>query len=224
MKQILGALLLLFLTGACTNKDEVTEGKVYYEIDYPNHKDNFFLYSILPKEMEVDFKDGKIKSLIRKANLKNALLVDCNKKQVSAYFSYGDEAFHVELLQQDIGMMLKDQKEYSIRFTDEKDTMAGFNVKKAVATCKTDPSDKIDLWYTEEIRLPHSNWYNPFKEIPGFLMAYSIDRYGIRMDFKATKFEEVEINDSEMQPIKSGISILYTDYNAKLADLFKSFE
>lgn len=218
-------LPLIVLLSACSSGDrEVTEGRVIYAIDYPNHKDNFFLYSILPKEMELNFKDGKMQSLIKKANLSNSLLVDCNKKDVSAYFSYGMESFNVTLSDFDVDQMISDQKEYKIEFLNEKDTMAGFNVKKAIATAVEDPSDKITLWYTEEIRLKNSNWYNPFHEVPGFLLAYSIDRYGIRMDFKAKGFEEIEVTDEMLSPRKEGINIPYKEYNQKLGDLFQSFE
>jgi hypothetical protein len=80
------------------------------------------------------------------------------------------------------------------------------------------------LWYTDEIQVKNSNWYNPFKEIDGFLLAYSIDRYGIRMEFKAKGYEEVEITDEQLAPRKDGVSIPYGDYNKKLDGLFQSFE
>ncbi|HLP53803.1 MAG TPA: hypothetical protein VK151_02200 [Fluviicola sp.] len=219
------ALLLLLVTVGCSDEPRVvTEGKIIYAIDYPNHKDNFFLYSILPKEMEVNFKDGKMQSVIKKANLINELLVDCNDKSFAAYFKYGEEAVNVTLTESDVKNMLADQREYTIKMTSEKDTMAGFNVKKAIATSVTDPADKIELWYTDEIRVNNSNWYNPFREIKGFLLAYSIDRYGIRMDFKAKGFVEAEISDEQLSPRKDGVSIPYGDYNKKLDGLFQSFE
>jgi len=218
-------LLLLLVTFGCSNEPRVvTEGKIIYAIDYPDCKDNFFLYSILPKEMEVNFKGGKMQSVIKKANLINELLVDCNDKSFAAYFKYGDEACNVTLTEIDVKDMLGDQQKYTIKMTNIKDTMAGFNVKKAIATSVSDPSDKIDLWYTDEIQVKNSNWYNPFKEIDGFLLAYSIDRYGIRMEFKAKGYEEVEITDEQLAPRKDGVSIPYGDYNKKLDGLFQSFE
>lgn len=219
-------LLVISLIGilSCGKSNApVKEGKVTYAIDYPNHKDNFFLYSILPKEMELDFKDGAMHSKISKANLQNSIWVNCNKKSVAAYFSYGDEAYNVQLKDPDIDAMLNDQKKYTIEFTNVKDTMIGFNVKKAIATCVTDKKDKIELWYTTDIELKNSNWYNPFHEVPGFLLAYAIDRYGIRMEFKAKRFEELKQEDG-MKPIEKGEGITYKKYNAKLNDLFESFD
>lgn len=226
MKLIYSLFIVVFFASySCTeSKKEFKEGKVVFGIDYPNHKDNFFLYSILPKEMDLNFKDGIMESRIEKANLKNILLVDCNKKNVSAYFKYGEDAFHVVLQPDDVENMVNDQQQYTIQFTKEKDTMIGFNVQKAIATAVKNPSDKIELWYTDEIKVSNSNWYNPFHNVKGFLLAYSIDRYGIRMDFKAKRFEEVSINSKQMVLETSGQRILYADYNSRLGDLFQSFE
>lgn len=215
---------LLFLSLVSCKKEPLKEGKIVYEIDYPDQKDNFFLYSILPKEMDLYFKDGKMNSAIKKANLINSLYVDCNKKQVSAYFSYGTEAFNVTLLEKEINAMLAVQKKYKITYLNEMDTIAGYDVKKAVALSETDARDKIDLWYTEDISIAYPNWYNPFKEVKGVLLAYSIDRYGIRMVFKAKKVEEITVEDAILTPSKNGKSISYIDYDSKLADLFKTFD
>jgi len=226
MKQLVIVTFLIgLIVSSCTPEPkDATMGTVTYAIDYPDHKDNFFLYSILPKEMTVNFRDGVMESRIEKANLSNVLLVDCNQSKVSAYFQYGDEEVHVVLQPDDVTNMVKDQKQYTIVFTEEKDTMAGFHVKKAIATAKKDPSDKIELWYTDEIKLKNSNWYNPFHEVPGFLLAYAIDRYGIRMEFKAKWFEAKEITKEQLQFKANGISISYQDYNAKLGSLFQSFD
>lgn len=224
MKNIIAALLLVFLLDACSTQEAITEGKIHYSIDYPNQKNNFFLYSILPKEMEVAIKGNKIHTKITKANMTNALLVDCNKKQVAAYFNYGDESFQATLFNPDIEQLLGGKKKYSIHLTNEKDTMAGFHVSKAIAICETNKKDQIDLWYTHEIAVKNANWYTPFKGLDGFLLAYTIERYGIRMNFKAVGFEAVAIRDSDMELPKGGIKIPYLTFNSKLEDLFKSFE
>ena len=217
-------MLLLVITACSSEPRKEVEGTIVYAIDYPNNKDNFFLYSILPKEMEVNFRDGKVQSVIKKANLVNELFVDCNKRKFSAYFSYGEDAFDVTLTKSDVKQMLSDQKQYNVKLTNEKDTMAGFNVRKAIATSVSDPSDKITLWYTTEISVENSNWYNPFSEIDGFLLAYAIDRYGIRMEFKAKGFREGPVSEDHFRPKKSGNEISYSAYNQKLGDLFQSFQ
>lgn len=216
--------LLLF---SCSSKKEVIdEGTIIYSADYPNHKKNIFLYNILPKEVEISFKDGMVRNDISRGNFQNILLFDCNKKQMDIYFQYGEEAFKAKLTPKEIQHMLNEQTKYDIRFTEDVDTLAGFNVKKALATNKKDKKDLITLWYTEEIELKNPNWYNTFKEVPGVLLAYSVDRFGIRMDYKATKFIS-KMDESKKRlftlPAK-GTSISYDEYNQKMNNLFATFE
>lgn len=219
--------ICIFLLCSCTSKKEViSEGTIIYSADYPNHKKNVFLYNILPKEIEISFRNGKVRNDISRGNFQNVLLIDCNKKEMDIYFQYGEEAFKTDLTPDEIQKMLNDQTKYDIRFTDETDTLAGFNVKKAVATGVKNKSDVITLWYTEEIALKNPNWYNTFKEVPGVLLAYSVDRFGIRMDYKAIKFIP-KVDESKKQlftlPAK-GTAISYDEYNQKMNDLFATFE
>jgi len=216
-----------FLLFSCTSKKEVLdEGTIVYSADYPNHKKNIFLYNILPKEVEISFKNGMVRNDISRGNFQNILLFDCNKKQMDIYFQYGEEAFKTKLTPKEIQKMLNEQTQYDVKFTDDVDTLAGFNVKKALATNKKDKKDVITLWYTEEIKLKNPNWYNTFDEVPGVLLAYSVDRFGIRMDYKATRF--ISKKDESRKRLftlpAKGTSISYDEYNQKMNSLFATFE
>lgn len=219
-------ICLIFLVSCTTEKPSVKEGTIIYSVDYPKHRNNAFLYSILPKEMEISFRNGIVRNDISRANLQNVLLFDCNQKEIEIYFQYGEEAFKTKLTPKETKGMLKGQQEYEIQFTDEVDTLSGFNVKKAIARGKNDKKDVITLWYTEEIDIRDANWYNTFHEVPGVLLAYSIDRFGIRMDYKAKKFIP-KIDKSKQRlftlPAK-GTHISYREYEQKMNNLFATFE
>ncbi len=223
---ILIGICLIFLASCSPKKPLVKEGTILYSVDYPNHRNNAFLYSILPKEMEISFRNGVIRNDVSRANLQNVLLFDCNQKEMEIYFQYGEEAFKTKLTPEETQAMLKGQKEYDIEFTDEVDTLSGFNVKKAIARGKTDQTDVITLWYTEEIDIKNPNWYNTFQEIPGVLLAYSVDRFGIRMDYKAKKF--IPKMDKSRQRLftlpAKGTHITYREYDQKMNNLFATFE
>ncbi|WP_343605856.1 hypothetical protein [Fluviicola sp.] len=223
---ILFGICLLFLASCAPKKPLVREGTIIYSVDYPNSKKNAFLYSILPKEVEVSFLNGVVRHDVSRANLQNIVLFDCNQKQVEIYFQYGEEAFKTKLTPKEMQNMLRDQATYDIRFTDETDTLAGFQVKKAIARGKKNKSDVITLWYTEEIGLKDPNWYNTFHAVPGVLLAYSIDRFGIRMDYRAKKFIPKMDQSKERLftlPAK-GTHITYREYDQKMNNLFATFE
>ncbi|MNJ86530.1 hypothetical protein D3C87_40310 [compost metagenome] len=223
---ILVGICIIFLVSCSSKEARIDEGTILYSADYPNHKKNIFLYNILPKEMEVSFKNGKVRNDISRGNFQNMMLFDCNKNQMDIYFQYGEEAFKTKLSPGEIQKMLNEQTQFDIQLTDETDTLAGFNVKKALAVNKKNKKDVVTLWYTEEIQLKNPNWYNTFREIPGVLLAYSVDRFGIRMDYRATKFIP-KADESEKSlftlPAK-GTSISYDEYNQKMNSLFATFE
>lgn len=212
---------------SCSSKEEVIdEGTIIYSADYPNHRKNIFLYNILPKEVEISFQDGKVRNDISRGNFQNIMLFDCNQKQMDIYFQYGEEAFKASLSPAEIRKMRSEQTQFTIRLTDETDTLAGFNVKKALAVNKQDQNDVVTLWYTEEIQLKNPNWYNTFNEVPGVLLAYSVDRFGIRMDYKATKFipKAGESGKSLFTLPAKGTVISYDEYNKKMNSLFATFD
>jgi GLPGLI family protein len=223
---ILTAFFLFFMSSCSSNKQEIKEGTIIYSAEYPNHKKNLFLYSILPKEMEISFLDGVVRNDISRANLQNIWLFDCNKKQMDVYFQYGEEAYKAKLSPNEMKQMLNDQEKYQVELVDGTDTLAGFNAKKAIARNKKNKLDVITLWYTEEIALENPNWYNTFDKVPGVLLAYSVDRYGIRMDYRAVKFIP-KIDESKKRsftlPAK-GTAISYKEYDKKMNDLFATFE
>ena len=217
-------LLLSFFVLFSCGEPKAEEGQIVYTVEYPEAKDNFVLYSILPREMVLTFKDGKLKTDIKRANFQNSMMVDCNAKKVSAYYKYSNDAFNVDLSSADVNKMKIDPSEYKIVFKDEEKEILGLTALKAVATSKSDPKDVIEIWYTEEIGLENSNWFHPFHEIPGVLLEYSIDRYGTRMEFKATSFDNKKVSDSDLKLPASGNMKAYNEYNLKLNELFKPFE
>ncbi len=221
---LVGLVALLFV--ACSSEKEKNKAfTIFYKVDYPLQKNNAFLYSILPKETSLQISDNQVKNVINRANLQNVWLFDCNKKEMEVFYQYGEEAFNVKLNPSDVKEMLDDQVEYNIELTGETKKIIGLNAKKAFATNKQNPSEKLTVWYTEDFALNNPNWYNTFREIPGVLLEYSIEKYGIRMDYSAQKIvEDTSEVISKLSVPQKGNLISYDEYNQKMSKLFESFE
>ena len=221
---ILIALFIFQLTGCEFNDSTISSGKIVYSIDYPNNKENAFLYRILPEEMILEFDDGIQKSSIRNANLQNLTWVDCNRMNLSFYFQYAEDAYKVNLSKKGVSEMLNSMRKYTIQVTDEQQNILGFKCFKAIATDSS--GDKIDLWFTKEIAIEHSNWYTPFHEIEGVLLAYELNQFGLRMKFKAKNYmqlTELEKSTLTEKPSK-GEAITWSEYNNRMTNLFATFE
>jgi GLPGLI family protein len=217
-------LVFFLVLFSCNSKnDDINEGILTYEIDYPEIKDNFFLYHVLPKELKTSFKNEFMELKIKKANMENTLIINSKDKKMSAYYNYGD-VFTSQLNEEDIQGVLSKFPDYKIKITEEKDTLLGFDIQKAIAIDPKFPEKEIELWFTNDIKIENSNWFNGFKDIPGVLLKYSIVQYGIKMEFKANKFENVTISDSIVNLKRPGKVISHKEYDKRINDLFESFK
>lgn len=223
MRLIIVILVGCFLASCGEEKTKPTEGVLTYSIDYPEAKDNFFLYHVLPKELKTSFKNDVMELKIKKANMENTIIVDSKNKKIASYYNYG-EIFTSMLNDSDIQTVLNRHPKYKIEFTGKKDTLLGFDIKNAIAIDPKNPNQKIDIWYTEDIQVKNSNWFNGFQEIPGVLLKYSIEQYGLKMVFQANKFEAVTISDSIVSLKRPGNKIPHVEYDKKIVSLFESFK
>lgn len=221
------SLQLLLFVGSCSSDfRKISRGSIVYQVDYPEQKNNAFLYNILPKETEISFQDGVIKNDISQANLFNFMLIDCNNKYLDLYHQYGDDGYNVKMNENEINSMIHNLPKYAIKFISESRDIAGLKAQKAIATSKDNPNDKIELWYTEEIEIPNPNWYNPYRDVPGVLLVYSVTQFGIKMNYKAISFSKTKagaINEQLSIPTKGSL-IDYNEYTAKMSQLFQSFQ
>lgn len=219
---VFSALLLLLVSCGGNGNEHVKEGVLTFAIDYPDSKDNFFLYHVLPKEMKASFKDNKMELKIKKANLENTIVIDGKAQSICAFYDYG-EKFSSNLNDADELQLLAKQPNYKVRFTKETDTLAGFNIKKAIVTDPNRPNEKIEVWYTKDIVFKNPNWFNGFEKIPGVMLKYSVQQYGMKMEFKAKKFEAVTVPDSVVMLSRPGKLITHAEFDKKIVDLFDSF-
>jgi hypothetical protein len=68
--------------------------------------------------------------------------------------------------------------------------------------------DTINLYYTNEIQLLHPNLNNPFKEIDGVLLEFSVTLAGIEMKFIANKIRSISVEEKRFSPAR-GLPVNY---------------
>lgn len=201
------------------SENKINEGEIIYEISFPNfsEEDHPITKMLLPKEQNYKFKSNSFLSTIKKATFKLNIYVQTDEKSFYSDLKFNDQ-IHCLLEDNDTNQIINSLPEYEIEFTNEKDTLAGFNIKKAIADIPH--VGKVDIWYTEEIDLDNPNWYNPYNKVPGVLLVYTMYQHGIRMDFKATSYQEIMVPDEVFNISKKGKSVSFEDFNRELAALF----
>lgn len=218
-----GISCLALVSCNAPGKPEVPQGVLTYDIDYPDHKDQLFLYGLLPKEMKLSYKGSVVEIKVSKSNMENTLLIDNQKQRMLAYFKY-DAPINSTLSPADIQTLFAQDPAFQIRYTDERKQIIGFNAQKAIATNPKDTSEKVEVWYTQEIPAIHQQWFGPYRDIQATILSYTLKNHGMRMVFTAKQYEAVPVSDSIVTFERPGQKISYTDYDRHLSELFESFQ
>ncbi|MBI2258289.1 MAG: hypothetical protein HYU67_05260 [Flavobacteriia bacterium] len=160
---------------------------------------------------------------ILKAGMENTVIIDNDFQKMFAFYNY-DEAYTCLLNPKELKNLINSQPKYRIKFHKETDTLFGLTVKKATAINPDRPFDPVEIWYTNDISLKKSNWFNGFKEIPGVLLKYHIIQNGIKMEFSASKINEMNIKDSIVEMKRKGKKISYSKFDDLIDGLFETFK
>lgn len=199
-----------------------TEGEITYEISYPEYdkKENPLMYTMLPKEQILTFKNNDFKSAIKKAFVEISMNVNTEKEDMTMFFNF-NEGNYSELSQEDKEKMKNSLPNYKVELLPESKELAGLKVKKAIAT---KGEQKIELWYTEDIAMTNPNWFNPFPEVPGVLLQYTLKNYGLTMQFTAQKFEAKTVTSEDLAVTNTDKEINYSSMIELLETSLKEYK
>jgi hypothetical protein len=191
----------------------LSEGEIEYEaipVD-PDHP----MAGVAPSKMTLKFKKDKFAAEMSTMGVfKTTFITDPESKTLTQMVAVWDDKMACVETQKDIATELEDYK-LSFEFTNETKEIAGFKCKKAVATKVDDPSQKFDVWYTEEINVKSPNFSNPYCEIKGMLMEYRLKKFDLELSFKA-----ISVSDEK---VSSETFVLPAYYNIVTVDSMKNF-
>ncbi len=205
---------------AACGKAPVTEGKIMYSIDYPtiDKEKKTFTYMMLPKKQSFTFNQEHVKVKVKKAMFDLSLLMGTDQDYFLSELSFDGEKF-VDLQGAETAELKTFIPSYEIAYTNETDTMLGFTIKKAIATHPE--IGEAEVWYTEDIQMPNANWYSPYRDLKGVLMKYTVNQFGLLMEFKASKFESISKDSVFYAKKGTGTQIELSVFQSELDELFK---
>lgn len=193
------AIFLLVSLTACENimsGNKISEGKIVYEIEYLDDEKENPLISLLPKTMEIQFKENNTATNIEGflGTFKMRLISDFEAEKNHAVLRIMDKKYIQTVDFGDIpaGYELED---FTIENTDEKAEIAGYKCK--VALVKVEGKDPIKLYYTDAINIKNPNAGNPFHEIEGVLLGFQVKLTGLNMRFRAKKVVAQEVSPDQ---------------------------
>ncbi len=194
-------IFIIFSFNGCKGvfNSKSSEGVIHYELVYLQSEDENPIISLLPTEMDVEFKDDNTHQKVEgwmgifymggiynaKTNRKTALLKIMGQKY--QHFEDGNKQVDFGFDPYE-GMKLKE--------TNEEKVVAGIKCKK-VHVSFPDKDEDFDIYYTNDIEMTNPNWNNPFHSIKGVLLEYQIKMFGIKTRITAKSVEYIEIPDED---------------------------
>ncbi|MBK6835136.1 MAG: hypothetical protein IPG89_13030 [Bacteroidetes bacterium] len=189
-------LITSFLLGSCSHDSPkfISEGVIEYEASVvdkdhpmaglaPNGMSMFFKNDLFCSEMTTmgvftskfvaNPHNKTFTTMVKVFDMKNACIEDEKqiKKELDAY-------------------------KFNFEETSETKVIAGYKCKKVIATNLADPSDKFDVFYTDELNVKKANYSTPYEGIKGLVMQFRLQKFGMEMEFKAKSVRKEEIPDN----------------------------
>jgi GLPGLI family protein len=185
IKRIILPLYLLIFTQLLIAQNTIKQGKIYYEMDFPDIPANQkqAMASILPKDATAYFKDGKTRVETPTPFGKMIIIRDIQKKEFVFAFNNIEKRRKVAFKKTDeeVKLALSDTNKVKIKVEITKDTklIAGYKGTKAIVTATVNGKLVVsEYWYSNEI--PKINMGNDqdeiFSKIDGGLLEYTVNQ------------------------------------------------
>jgi len=217
--------LIVLSCYSCNNKNNdsklISEGIIEYEITYPNiAADDIFLLSMMPKEMNMKFKDnntiGELKTGAGVFTTK--LISNENQRNLFHFLKLVNKRYGLILDSAEIySTYAKKPEDMKLIPSNETKVIAGYNCKK-MDVVFDDPKKNFSIYYTDEIGIKAPNWCTPYHEITGVMMEYNITQYNIEMHLTAKVVTATDIPDEEFGVPTDYEKITRTEMEEKFTD------
>lgn len=199
-----------------------TEGVVTYKITYPIPFDDKWMERLMPKEMEMQFKDGLLKTELSFAvgMIKIAYLSDHKNKKLYELMKFMKKKNYAVRNHDEVNLMMGSIPQHKITPGNATRMIAGYTCKNAMVEVHDDTTNyEFELWYTEELGSKDLNWCSPFSPIQGVLMEYQIKRFDVTMKFTAKSVDLEEYPEDEFSIPEKYTKISYQEMRENLEQL-----
>ena len=193
---------LLFTVGCENGEPAVYEGVITYDISYPRPIEDKWMEKLMPKEMEMQFKNNNINTELTfgLGMIKIGYITNTEDKRFHQMLKFMRKRNVSHRSVKEVDELLSQVPNHKIELLTDTKTIAGFLCHKAMVKVES-PNDPYiyDLWYTKEIKIKEPNWFTQFRSIPGVLMEYRLEKFNVVMHFTAIDVDNSEIKDAEFK-------------------------
>ncbi len=187
------------LLGGCklhSGKPAITEGIIQYKIEYKADSSDIPT-QLLPKIMTLTFKNylsmNRITGFMGLFEFTN--YTDANKKVNTTCLKFFDNKYSYTSQENEPLCCFDPFRDMNVqKIEGETKVIAGYPCLKAIARFAGHPEQDFDIYYTEDIRVKSPNLNNPFHDIEGVLMDFTVKMNKVRMHITATAVKPMDIS------------------------------
>jgi len=218
----------IILLNGCTEPElgkVLSEGKVEFDVTYPELDSNNVLLKFMPDEMEMLFKDNVYKHQWE-AGLglfKTGYVSDCNKFEMDYILKLINVKYKSVFNQEGADKLNIAYPKYNLIKTENTKLIAGYTCHEAIVEFPGKEFSDFNVYYTTHLQVKNPNWCLPLKDVPGVMLEYQLTKYDLTMKFTANSILEEEVDLSSLKVPSEYQVISNKRMEYKLKETFLSF-
>lgn len=220
-----GALLLGAGCNTFDRDSAIREGTIEYSLSFPEHDPQSLMAGMLPEKTTLYFSnDRQLADLSAGMGMfRTSMVVNNSKRQAEYHMSVMSRKLVSCLGPGDLSLFQQGSHALEIIFTNETDSIAGYQCRKALALFNRMEMPEAELWYTDAIGIKDPNWFGPYAEIPGVLLRYDVMQYGMRMRLTATSVTPGPVDEERFRPREGYQRVAPEVFHKELLEVLSAF-
>lgn len=207
-------LITLFLLGNVKQsaaQKKLSQGKVTFDITYPETELDEKTLAMMPTESVIFFKNQMSRTEMNTGMGATVVIADGKTGLTTMLMDMMGSKIAMKTTKEDIEKEKKKSGTPKVKITGETKTIAGYLCKKAEITLKLKDSSEVvmNAYFTKDIQAVNSmrtSMNESFEGIDGFMMEYQTQMDVLNMKMKCRTVEEINVSDS-LFAIPSGYTV-----------------
>jgi GLPGLI family protein len=198
MKKISLAVAVFCLFNVVLAKaQKIAEGKLTYEISFPDMEVDEQTKSMMPTESVIYFKDNLMRMEMKMMGMSTVVIGNQKDKSAITLMDMMGNKYAIKMTAEEIEKEKSkvNSPKYDVKLTDETKVIAGYKCKKAIASTKD--GNEIVIFYTSEIAAKNQSFNDQYKGVDGFPMEYQMTQNGMNMKLVAKSVSREKVDDSK---------------------------
>ena len=219
-------LISLIFTRCSDSVSNQTEGVIEYGISYPKMDKDNFMRDFMPSKMKFSFKEDTYSNSFSAGMgmFKSSFICNKDDESFTQMVKLINKKYALTLSGDEISKSMSLKPSYSVEFTNDIKNIIGYNCNKAIVTVNNEAQDAFIVYYTDKINIETPNWCNEFIEIPGVMLEYQYEKYGVCMRFIAEKIKFKKIDEDEFSLPSEYKIISEPEMEKEMQEIFDSFK